>query len=92
MANTSKGLFSIGKVFLLLCYGDKNPGVEGGKQYLKDGVKGDKTCTVFSVSSGEIVPDNNHCNAAGQPDQNQANHIFVIAGEKAFITYCISRC
>jgi hypothetical protein len=37
---------------------------------------------IFSVSCGQIVPDDDHGDASGQPNQNQADHVFVVSGKK----------
>ena len=34
------------------------------------------------VTLGQIVPDDDHGDAAGQADQDQPHHIFVVSGEK----------
>ncbi len=63
-------------------YCNKDVCVKGKKQDLEDGVKCHKPCAVLRVSRGQIIPHDNHGNTAGQPDHDQAHHIFVMAAEK----------
>ena len=51
----------------------------GKEEDLKDGIKGDQSRTVLRVALGEVIPDDDHSDTAGQADQNQAHHIFRVA-------------
>ena len=64
-------------------YRDKNIGVDGEKQHLEDGVEGHQPGAIFRVALGQVVPDDDHGDAPGQPDDDQAHHVLrVAAGEK----------
>eukprot|EP01022_Parablepharisma_sp_SALTPOND_P017192 TRINITY_DN2694_c2_g1_i2.p1 TRINITY_DN2694_c2_g1~~TRINITY_DN2694_c2_g1_i2.p1 ORF type:complete len:569 (-),score=155.47 TRINITY_DN2694_c2_g1_i2:132-1838(-) len=63
-------------------HGDKKPGVEGEEQHLEDAVKGHQAGAVLGVAPGQVVPHDDHGDAAGQADENQAHHVLLLAREK----------
>jgi len=46
---------------------DKNPRIKRKEEYLKNGVEGDKTGTIYCISVGKFIPDNDHGDAAARP-------------------------
>ena len=59
-------------------YVNKYIGIKREEEDLKNGVKGHEPCTVFSVTGGQVIPDDNHGYTAGQPDQYEPHHVFVM--------------
>ena len=59
--------------------GDEEIGINREEKDLEDGVKSHEPCTVFSVPLGQVVPDDDHGDAAGQADQDEPHHVVGIA-------------
>ncbi len=62
--------------------GNEEIGIYREKNNLENGVKSHQPGAIFPVTISQVVPDNDHGNAAGQADENETDHIFVVAGEK----------
>ena len=54
---------------------NKNIGIDRKKEDLKNGVKGNEAGRILCVSFGQVVPDNDHCDAAGKANQDDSVHI-----------------
>ena len=63
-------------------HGDEDIGVDGEEQHLEDGVEGHQAGAVFRIALGQVVPDDDHGDAAGQADDDQAHHVIRVALEK----------
>ena len=53
---------------------DEEPRVDAVKQDLEDAVEGDKASGIFGIAVGQSVPHDDHRDAAGQADHDQADH------------------
>ena len=62
--------------------GDEDIGVDREEQDLEDRVEGDQSGRVFPVPLGQVVPDDDHGDAAGQADHDQAVHVFGLVAEE----------
>jgi hypothetical protein len=49
---------------------------------LEDGVEGHQTNTVFTIAGGQVIPDDDHGDTAGETDHDQPHHILRIPGQK----------
>ena len=58
---------------------DKDVGVDGEEEHLEDGVEGDEPRAVLRVPFREVVPHDDHGDAAGQADHDEAHHVFRVA-------------
>jgi len=47
-----------------------------------NGVESDQTGTIFPVTFCQVVPDDDHGNAAGQADEDETDHVIMLSGEK----------
>jgi len=54
---------------------DEEPGIGRVEQHLEDGVEGDEPAPVLAVSFRQVIPDNDHGDAAGQADEDEAHHV-----------------
>ena len=61
---------------------DENVSVNRKEQDLEDGVEGDQAGRVFGVALGQLVPDDDHGDASGEADHDQAVHVMGIAAEE----------
>ena len=61
---------------------DEDIGVDREEQDLEDRVEGHQAGRVFGVPLGQVVPDDDHGDAAGQADQDQAVHVFGLAAQE----------
>ena len=61
---------------------DEEPGVDAVKEHLEDAVEGDETRRIFGVPLGKLVPDDDHGDAAGQADHDQADHVLGMVGKE----------
>lgn len=61
---------------------NENISVNAVKQHLKNAVEGDEPGDVFVVAFRQIVPDDDHRDAARDADHNQADHVFGFVGQK----------
>jgi hypothetical protein len=55
--------------------GDEDPGEEAVEDDLEDGVEGYEPGGVLGVSLGELVPDDDHGDAARQADHDEPDHV-----------------
>ena len=53
---------------------DKNISVDGIKQHLEYGVKPHQGGAVLGAAAGQLIPDDDHGNAASQTDEDYAVH------------------
>src|SRR5258707_5465626 len=60
----------------------EDPGIEAVEEHLKDAVDGDEPSNVIRVAFRKFIPDQHHCDAAGDADQDEAAHIGGLAPEK----------
>ena len=56
-------------------HGDEDIGVDGVEKYLEDGVEGHQPGGILAVAFGQLVPDDDHGDAAGQAYHDQAQHV-----------------
>ena len=61
---------------------NKKVGVPGKEKDLEDGIKSHQTGTVFPVAFCKIIPDDDHCDAAGKADEDEPHHVIVMAGKE----------
>ena len=61
----------------------KNIGVHGKEQHLEDGVEGHQPGAVFGIALGQVVPDDDHGDTAGQADDDQTHHVIRVTPEKS---------
>ncbi len=64
-------------------HGDEDIGVNRVEDYLEDGVEGHQPGGVLVVALGQLVPDDDHGDAARQPDHDQPDHVVGIGPEEA---------
>ena len=64
-------------------HGDKDIGIDRVEQDLEDRVEGHEPGAVLGVATRQLVPHDDHGDAAGQTDQDQTHHVFMVTGEKA---------
>ena len=62
--------------------GQEEVRVDGEEQHLEDRVERDQAGGVLTVAAREVVPDDDHGDAAGQTDQNEAGHVFGFVAQK----------
>ena len=62
--------------------GDEQPRVDREEQHLEDRVKGDQAGTVLAVAARELIPDDDHGDAAGQTDHDQPDHVLGLVGKE----------
>ena len=55
--------------------GDEDPGEEAVEEHLEDAVEGDQAGGVLGVALGQLVPDDDHGDAARQADHDEADHV-----------------
>ena len=55
--------------------GHEDPGEEAVEEHLEDAVEGDEAGGVLGVALGELVPDDDHGDAARQADHDEADHV-----------------
>ena len=63
-------------------HGDKDVGVDAEEEHLEDAVERHQTGRILAVTFGQLVPDDHHRDAAGQADQDQADHVFGIPAQE----------
>ena len=56
-------------------HGDEDVGVETVEQDLENAIEGHQAGGILRVALGQVVPHNHHRDAAGQPDQDQADEV-----------------
>ena len=61
---------------------NKDVGVDGIEDNLKDGVKSHQTCTIFRIPFGQVIPDNDHGNTSGQANHDEPHHVFGISPQE----------
>ena len=60
----------------------KNESANGEKQYLEDGIEGDKPGAVLTISPGQVVPGDHRGDAAGQAYHDEPQHVFGVPAQK----------
>ena len=63
-------------------HGQKQPGIDAVEQHLEEGVERDQRSGVFGRAARQVVPDDDHGDAARQPDEDQPGHVFGLVGKK----------
>jgi hypothetical protein len=53
---------------------DKYISVDRKEEHLENRIEGHQAGAVFTVSGGQVIPHDHHCDATGQTDEDQANH------------------
>ena len=53
----------------------EEPGVDAEEEHLEDGVEGHESRAVLGVALGQVVPHDDHGDAARQADEDQAQHV-----------------
>ena len=61
---------------------DEEPGEERIEQHLEDAVEGHQPGGVLAVAVGQVVPDDDHGDAARQADHDQADQVFRLVGQE----------
>ena len=61
---------------------DEQPRIDAEEQHLKDRIEGNQTGRVLGRALGDLVPDDDHGDAARQTDHDQADHVFRLVGQK----------
>ena len=56
-------------------HGDEDVGVDREEEHLEDRVEGHQAGAVLGVALGQIVPDDDHGDAARQADHDEADHV-----------------
>ena len=62
--------------------GDEDPRVETEGHNLEDAVERDQTGAVFAVALGQVVPNEDHGDAAGDAHEDEADHVVRVIAEK----------
>lgn len=62
--------------------GQKEPRVSGVEEDLGEAIEGDEACGVLGAAFGEVVPDENHGDAAGDTDEDEAGHVAGLIAEE----------
>ena len=62
---------------------DEEPGIDAVEQHLEDAVEGHQPGRVLGVALGQLVPDDDHGDAAGQADHDQPDHVLRIVAEES---------
>ncbi len=62
--------------------GDEDVGVDREEQDLEDRVEGDQAGRILPVPLGQVVPDDDHGDAAGQADHDQAVHVLGLVAQE----------
>ena len=62
--------------------GNEQPGIEAVKEHLKQAIQRHQAGRVLPAAVRQIVPHDDHGDAAGQADQDQARHVFGIGREE----------
>ena len=65
-------------------HGQEDPGIEAVEEHLKDAVDGNQPSNVIRVAFRKFIPDQHHCDAAGDADQDQAAHIGGLAPQENY--------
>ncbi len=63
-------------------HGDKDIGIDAVEQHLEDAVEGHQPGGVIGVAFGQLIPDDDHGDAARQPDHDQPGHVFGVAAQE----------
>src|SRR3546814_12597737 len=68
----------------------EEPRINTEEQDLEDRVERDQRGHILVVAPGKLVPDDDHGNAAGQPDEDQALHVLrlEIGRESCRVSVC----
>ena len=61
---------------------DEDVGESRVEEHLEERVEGDQSRRVLGVAPGQVVPDDDHGNAAGQSDQDQADRILGLVSQE----------
>ncbi len=62
--------------------GDEEPRVDREEKDLEDRIEGDQAGAVLAVAAGQLVPHDDHGDAAGETDQDQPDHVLGFVGEQ----------
>src|SRR5450756_674591 len=62
--------------------GDEDPGEEAVEEHLEDAVEGHQAGGVLGVALGELVPDDDHGDAARQADHDGPDHVLRVVVQK----------
>ncbi len=60
-------------------HGDEDVGVDREEEHLEDGVEGHESGAVLGIAFGQVVPDNDHGDAPGKADHDEADHVLGVA-------------
>ena len=61
---------------------DKDVGVHGKEEHLEDRVEGDEPRTVLRVALRKLIPHDDHGDAAGEADHDEAHHVFRVTPQE----------
>ena len=61
---------------------DKDVAVDGKEQHLEDGVEGHQSGGILTVTTGQVVPDDDHGDAARHAHHDQADHVFGVVAKE----------
>ena len=65
-------------------HGNEDPCVEAVEEHLKDAVDGDKSGSVVRVAICQLIPHQDHCDAASDADQDESAHIGRFAAKEYY--------
>ena len=61
---------------------DEDVGVDREEEHLEDRVEGDQAGAVFGVALGQVVPDDDHGDAAGEADHDEPDHVLGLVAQE----------
>src|SRR5664280_342642 len=59
---------------------NKKPGKSAVKKNLKNTVESNQARGIFRIAFGQFIPDDDHRDAAREPNHDQAHHVFGLIG------------
>ncbi len=62
--------------------GHEQVGVDRIEQHLKDRVEGHQSRAVFGIALGQVIPHDDHGDAAGEADHDEAHHVLGLVAQK----------
>ncbi len=60
----------------------EEPRINGVEEHLKNGIEGDEACRVIGISLCQLVPDDDHRDAASEPNHDEPNRVFGLVREE----------
>ena len=63
-------------------HGEKEPGIDAVEEHLEDAVEGDQAGGVVGVAARQLVPHDDHGDAAGEADEDEAGAVFRVSAQE----------